>query len=225
MARKQAVLFASGDPSILAQLRVRIDDIEVVGCHNDLPSLIDDVHYWCFVDWLLPDMSGIEMCRRLRETPATRFAHITMMLNNDNSDLKTRALLSGADDYLLGPANVDRLAVRLQRYRRSKAKPAPSVTLRSSDLQVDLGAMRVRHRDKRISLAPNEFHLLAHFMGNPDRVFSRASLIGILGKDDAGIDERTVDVWVGRLRRALKAQGVPDMLRTVRAMGYVFDGS
>jgi two-component system phosphate regulon response regulator PhoB len=146
-------------------------------------------------------MSGIEMCRRLRETPATRFAHITMMLDNDDSELKTRALLSGADDYLLGPANVDRLAVRLQRYRRSKAKPAPSVTLRSSDLQVDLGAMRVRHRDKRISL------------------------IGILGKDDAGIDERTVDVWVGRLRRALKAQGVPDMLRTVRAMGYVFDGS
>ncbi len=224
MTNREAVILASRDLSILPQLHARVEDIDVAGCHAELPPLAEGLHYWCFVDWLLPDISGIEMCRRLREAPATRYAHITMVLDEDDSEAKKRALRSGADDYLLGPADAERLAARLQQYRRSKGTVPPATRLKSGDLQVDLAAVLVRYRDRRIALAPNEFKLLAHFIENPDRVWSRTSLIEILGKDDASIDERTVDVWIGRLRRALKAQDVPDRLRTVRAMGYVFDG-
>ncbi len=224
MPNREAVLYAARDLSILPAMHARMGDIEIAGCTVDLPPLAEGLHYWCFVDWLLPDISGIEMCRRLRDMPATRFAHITMVLDEDDSELKKRALQSGADDYLLGPADADMLAARLNQYRTSQATQAPAVTLRSGDLQIDMGAMLVRHAGKRIVLAPNEFRLLAHFIDNPDRVYSRTSLIGLLGKDGTRIDERTVDVWIGRLRKALKSQGVPDRLRTVRAMGYVFDG-
>lgn len=223
MPTREAVILASRDLSIVPQLHARMDNVDVAGFHTDLPPMAEGLQYWCFVDWLLPDISGIEMCRRLRETKATRYAHITMILEEDDSETKRRALRSGADDYLIGPADADRLAARLHQYRRAH-DPAPTAArLRSGDLQVDVAAVLARYKDKRISLAPNEFKLLAHFLENPDRVFSRSSLIGILGKDDASIDERTVDVWIGRLRRALKSQGVPDRLRTVRAMGYVYD--
>ena len=224
MPTREAIILASRDLSIVPQLHARMDNVDVAGFHADLPVLSEGFQYWCFVDWLLPDISGIEICRRLRETKATRYAHITMILEEDDSETKRRALRSGADDYLIGPADADRLAARLHQYRRMH-DPAPTAArLRSGDLHVDVAAVLARYKDQRISLAPNEFKLLAHFLENPDRVFSRSSLIGILGKDDASIDERTVDVWIGRLRRALKSQGVPDRLRTVRAMGYVFDG-
>ncbi|MBK6706409.1 MAG: winged helix-turn-helix domain-containing protein [Sphingomonadales bacterium] len=224
MPAREAVIVATRDLSIVPHLHAQVQDIDVAGCQAELPALAEGPQYWCFVDWLLPDISGIEMCRRLRETPATRYAHITMILDGDDSESKQRALRSGADDYLAGPADADRLAARLQAYRRSRGGSPPTVRLKSGDLQVDLAAILVRYGDRRISLAPNEFRLLAHFVENPDRVYSRSSLIELLAKDDAGIDCRTVDVWVGRLRRALKAHGVPDRLRTVRAMGYVFDG-
>lgn len=90
-------------------------------------------------------------------------------------------------------------------------------------LAVDFVAHRACWRGRPITLGPNELRLLGHFLGHPDRVYSRASLIFLLGKTDLAIDERTVDVWVGRLRRALRRQGVPDRLRTVRLYGYVFD--
>lgn len=224
MPTREAVILASRDLSIVPQLHARMADVDVAGFDADLPVLPEGLQYWCFVDWLLPDMSGIEMCRRLRETSATRFAHITMVLDEDESETKKRALRSGADDYLIGPANADRLAARLHQYRRAQGTAPTAARLESGELQMDLAAVLVRYKEQRITLAPNEFRLLAHFLENPDRVFSRTSLIGILGKNDASIDERTVDVWVGRLRRALKVQGVPDRLRTVRAMGYVFDG-
>jgi two-component system phosphate regulon response regulator PhoB len=95
--------------------------------------------------------------------------------------------------------------------------------LRHGDLVVDKVAFAARYRGKLLALRPNEFRLLAFFVANPDRVFSRAALIESLGKDSGLLDERTVDVWAGRLRRALREQGVPDPLRTVRSQGYVLD--
>lgn len=223
MHDRETVFVASRDLSILPVLHSHLGDLPVEGCSAELPLMAEGPQYWCFVDWLLPDLSGIEMCRRLRETPATRYAHITMVLEDDDSEAKKRALLSGADDYLLGPLNAERLAKRLHYYRKQQSIAPPAPCLSQGDLQIDLAAVLVRYRDKRITLAPNEFRLLAHFLGNPDRVFTRTSLISVLGKQGEAIDERTVDVWIGRLRRALAAQGYPDRLRTVRSMGYVFD--
>ncbi|MGL5837484.1 MAG: winged helix-turn-helix domain-containing protein [Sphingorhabdus sp.] len=105
---------------------------------------------------------------------------------------------------------------------QSKATLAENSDLQD-DLLVDTVAMLVRYRGQRIIFAPNEFRLLAHFTANPDRVFTRGALIDALGKHQKGIDERTVDVWIGRIRRVLKGRGVPDRLRTVRSMGYVYD--
>lgn len=107
--------------------------------------------------------------------------------------------------------------------RRPRAGDAGSRVLSHGDLTVDPRAFAARFRGKLVPLRPNEFRLLAHFLANPDRVFARSELIESLGKDSDLLDERTVDVWAGRLRRALRAHGVPDPLRTVRAQGYVLD--
>jgi two-component system phosphate regulon response regulator PhoB len=101
--------------------------------------------------------------------------------------------------------------------------PGESARITMGELAVDLAAFIARWRGKAIVLRPTELRLLVHFMTNPDRVFSRASLIRHLGKDAEATDARTVDVWIGRLRRSLKAHGVPDPLRTVRSLGYVLD--
>jgi len=224
MTDKEAVFLAISDLSIAASIEHALN-LPVVASDNDIPILDEGRQYWCFVEWLLPDISGLEICRRLREIAPASQAHITMLLDEDDSDSKKRALRNGADDYLVGSADADRLIARLGQYRAAQQQPTTPSRFAQGDLQVDLASYLVRHKGQAIMLAPNEFRLLAHFVENPDKVYSRASLISLLGKDDAQIDERTVDVWIGRLRRALKAQGVPDRLRTVRSMGYVFDGA
>lgn len=223
MTDREAVFLAIRDVSIASLIEHALN-LPVVASDNNIPVLDEGRHYWCFVDWLLPDISGLEICRQLRENPTTRHAHITMLLEEDDIDSKKRALRHGADDYLVGFAHADRLIARLCQYRAAQ-QPATPGRFAQGDLQVDLASYLVRHKGQAIMLAPNEFRLLAHFVENPDKVYSRASLIALLRKDDAQIDERTVDVWIGRLRRALKTQGVPDRLRTVRSMGYVFDGA
>ena len=110
------------------------------------------------------------------------------------------------------------------RPRRNATVPADTPSrLRHGELVVDLAAFAARWQGRVIALRPNEFRLLAHFVAHPDQVFSRADLIASLGKDGDLLDERTVDVWTGRLRRALREHGVPDPLRTVRSLGYVLD--
>lgn len=111
----------------------------------------------------------------------------------------------------------------LQPSESAASSPDSRRRLRHGDLVVDLAAFAARWQGRVISLRPNEFRLLAHFVAHPDRVFSRADLIASLGKDGDLLDERTVDVWTGRLRRALREHGVPDPLRTVRTVGYVLD--
>ena len=146
-----------------------------------------------------------------------------MVLDEDSDEARSRALRAGADDYLLGPLTPAVLLARLDRHRPAEVLPGSPSRLVHGDLTLDLAAHQARWRGRLIALRPNELRLLALFAEHPDRLFSRGSLIAMLGKDCAEIDERTVDVWVGRLRRALRTHGVPDMLRTVRSLGYVLD--
>lgn len=179
---------------------------------------------WAFVDWIGTNMSGIEQCRQLREARPTRDTHITMVLDTGDSEERRRALKAGADDYMNGPLDARSVLDRMTLYAAAgTAQTAPRARVENGDLCIDLAAHQLRHRGSPIPLRPNEFRLLAHFMEHPDQVFSRTALIERLGKDEEAIDERTVDVWVGRLRRALTAHGAPDPLRTVRALGYVMD--
>ena len=162
------------------------------------------------------------MCRRLREAPQTRTAHITMVLDEPDSDARRRALQAGADDYLTGPLDAARLIERVEG-PRTKGAPPRINRLANGIITLDVAAHQVRVDAGLVAMRPNEFQLLAHFIQNRDQVFSRAALIEQLGKHDGAIDDRTVDVWVGRLRRALIAAGAPDPLRTVRSLGYVMD--
>ena len=181
---------------------------------------------WAFISWLLPELSGLELCRRLRCDPQTESAHITMVLEEDDADAKRRALRAGADDYIVGPlaraAVLDRV-LSVQLPDRGAESAAGARTLRLGDLSLDMTALQVRWQERAVPLMPNELRLLRYLMEQPGHVFSRAQLIAALGKRDQPIDERTVDAWVSRLRRALREAGAGQPLRTVRSLGYVLD--
>lgn len=178
---------------------------------------------WAFVDWVLPDMSGLELCRRLRCDPVTTTAHITVVLEEDDLEDRKRALRTGADDYIVGPLTRTALLDRVLSGHTVEHGEANGRKVSLGDLTIDIPAFQARWQGKAIALMPNEFRLLRYFVEHPGRVFTRVQLISALGKQEPAIDERTVDVWIGRLRRALKAVGAGNPLRTVRSLGYVFD--
>lgn len=182
-----------------------------------------DGSMWAFVDWVLPEMSGLELCRRLRCDPGTASAHITIVLEEDDQDDRKRALRTGADDYIVGPLTRTSLLDRVLSANMVDQGEGNGRKVSLGDLVIDIPAFQARWQGKAIALMPNEFRLLRYFVEHPGRVFTRAQLISALGKQDPAIDERTVDVWIGRLRRALKAVGSGNPLRTVRSLGYVFD--
>lgn len=179
---------------------------------------------WAFIDWLLPDMPGIEACRRLRCDPLTAQAHVTMVLDDDDGDARRRALRAGADDYIVGPLSRTAILDRVLATRPGRdSAGGEERSLTAGDLAIEVAAFQARWRGKPIPLMPNEFRLLRYFVEHSGRVFTRSQLIAALGKQEPAIDERTVDVWIGRLRRALRAAGAGEPLRTVRSLGYVFD--
>ncbi len=201
------------------------EDIEVVfhmrSQDGSLPLIEGTL--WAFIDWILPDISGLEVCRRLRCDPLTAQAHLTMILDEDDVALRRAALTAGADDYMMGPASRNAILDRVMARRLVEREVNAVQKLKLGELSVDVAAFRARVAGKPIDLMPNEFRLLRFLVEHPGRVFTRSQLIAALGKHDAPVDERTVDVWIGRLRRALRSAGSGDMLRTVRAVGYVLD--
>ena len=190
---------------------------------NGLPLF--DGSLWAFVDWMLPDISGLEVCRRLRSDPVTSDAHITMVLDDPDPESRRRALKSGADDYMPGPVDRGALLDRVLSINLYECDDMGTPPLYVGDLVIDAAAFRARWKGKPIDLRPNEFRLLRYFVEHPGRVFSRQQLIAALDKQEPPIDERTVDVWIGRLRRALKNAGAGNPLRTVRSRGYVYDAA
>ncbi|WP_432201670.1 response regulator transcription factor [Erythrobacter sp. W53] len=176
-----------------------------------------------FVDWVMPDMAGLEMCRRLRASDQLSDAHITMVLEEDDAEDRRRALKAGADDYVVGP--IDRTVVldRVMAVHGDLEQRSSADLIERGPLTINLASLQARWNDEPLPIRPNEFRLLRFFAENPDRVLTRQQLIDGLGKREPAIDERTVDVWIGRLRRAFRKVGAGDILRTVRSIGYVFD--
>jgi len=215
------LLLTAPQAELVVDLARQRPDWNIVSLGEAPPASLPPGKVWGFVDWLCPSISGLELCRRLRDAPATRQARLTMVLDDAALETRRRAIQAGADDYLVGPLSAAQLLERVA--SEGDAPPRRKNQLVNGPLSLDPQAHQVRVDGKVVALRPNEFRLLAHFMENPDQVFSRATLIDRLGKDEVGIDERTVDVWVGRLRRALAAYGAPDPLRTVRSLGYVMD--
>jgi two-component system, OmpR family, phosphate regulon response regulator PhoB len=181
-----------------------------------LPDLV-------ILDWMLPGLSGIELCRRIRARRETERLPVIMLTARGEEGDRVRGLATGADDYIVKPFSVPELLARVRALLR-RAKPAHIASvLAAGNLEVDRETHRVRRAGQELHLGPTEFKLLEFLMQSPGRVFSREQLLDSVWGHDVYIDERTVDVHVGRLRRALNLPDQPDPIRTVRGTGYSFD--
>lgn len=175
------------------------------------------------LDWMLPGVSGLEICRRMRARQATRSLPVIMLTARGEEAERVRGLSTGADDYIVKPFSVPELVARVRALLRRASPDRVASRLSAGDLELDRQNWRV-HRGKRtIHLGPTEFRLLEYLMAKPGRVFSRAQLLDSVWGLAVEIDERTVDVHVGRLRKALSQGGETDPIRTVRGAGYAFD--
>jgi two-component system phosphate regulon response regulator PhoB len=175
------------------------------------------------VDWMLPGLSGIELVRRLRARPDTQQLPIIMLTARGEEAERVRGLATGADDYIVKPFSVPELLARVRALLRRAKPERVSAILNAGDIELDREKKRVSRSGREISLGPTEFRLLEFLLENPGRVFSREQLLnGVWGRD-VYIDERTVDVHVGRLRKALNRGRLLDPIRTVRGTGYAFN--
>ncbi len=220
--RKVNILLTGALPGAApAGSKDRLFDFQTIGPGG--PENLVDGPTWIFVDWIMPEISGLEMVRRLRADERLSDAHITIVLERDDDEDRRRAIQAGADDYVLGPLDrngvLDRI-LTLQSQRGIRRSPPRE---RYGLLEVIPAAQQARWDGRPLSLSPNEFRLLRYLVSQRGEINSRRKIIAGLGKLEPPIDERTVDVWIGRLRRALRAAGAPDPIRTVRAQGYVFD--
>jgi two-component system phosphate regulon response regulator PhoB len=172
------------------------------------------------LDWMLPGVSGIELCRRLRMRPETERLPVIMLTARGEESERVRGLATGADDYVVKPFSTPELMARVKAMLRRVRPSSISSVLKCGDLELDRETYRVHRRSREIRLGPTEFKLLEFFMSSPGRVFSRAQLLDGVWGHDIYVDERTVDVHVGRLRKALNISSLPDVIRTVRGAGY-----
>lgn len=181
-----------------------------------LPDLV-------ILDWMLPGVSGLEICRRLRARDDTRSMPIIMLTARDDESERVRGLSLGADDYVVKPFSTPELMARVHALLRRVRPERVASRLVAGDIDLDRETRRVKRGGQEIHLGPTEFRLLECLMEKPGRVFSRAQLLDSVWSISAEIDERTVDVHVGRLRKAMIRGREKDPIRTVRGTGYSFD--
>ena len=194
---------------------VRGDEAEI-RLQEQVPDLV-------LLDWMLPGLSGIELCRRIRARRETERLPVIMLTARGEEGDRVRGLGTGADDYIVKPFSVPELLARVRSLLR-RAKPAHVASLLvAGDIELDRLSHRIRRSGRELHLGPTEFKLLEFLMQSPGRVFSREQLLDGVWGHDVYIDERTVDVHVGRLRKALNRPRQADPIRTVRGSGYAFD--
>lgn len=190
----------------------RGDEAEMA-VREDPPDLI-------ILDWMLPGISGIELCRRLRAGKSARGIPILMLTARGGEQDRIRGLTTGADDYVVKPFSVPELMARVKAILRRANPERLAQTLEVEDIELDREAYRVTRNGREVRLGPTEFKLLEFMMESPGRVFSRTQLLdGVWGRD-VYVDERTVDVHIGRLRKAICRGKEKDPIRTVRGAGY-----
>ena len=175
------------------------------------------------VDWMLPKVSGIEVCRRLRGRHDTRNVPIIMLTARGEEADRVRGLDIGADDYIVKPFSMVELFARIRAVMRRIRPGLAEDQVRCGDIVIDRVTHRVRRADVEIHLGPTEFRLLDYLMQHPGRVFSREQLLDAVWGSDVYVEARTVDVHIGRLRKALKDQSGKEPIRTVRSAGYSLD--
>ncbi len=199
----EPVLARDGEEALL-----RVDE--------DHPDLV-------ILDWMLPNISGIEVCRRLRSRTETKNIPVIMLTARAEEADRVRGLDMGADDYLVKPFSMAELVARINAVLRRIRPGLVAEAVIFGDIEIDRAAHRVRRGENEIHLGPTEFKLLDHLIQNPGRVFSREQLLNAVWGSDVFVEARTVDVHIGRLRKALNKHGHTNPIRTVRSAGYALE--
>jgi two-component system, OmpR family, phosphate regulon response regulator PhoB len=196
-------------------VETRGDDAEV-HLQESVPDLL-------LLDWMLPGISGIELCRRLRQRPATKAIPIIMLTARGEESERIRGLATGADDYVVKPFSVAELMARVKALLRRSNPSIAADMIEQGDVRLDRTTKRVHRGSRELKLGPTEFRLLEFLMRSPGRVYGRDQLLDHVWGRDVEIDDRTVDVHVGRLRKAVTRANEANPIRTVRGAGYSFD--
>jgi len=222
------ILVVEDEEALTTLLRYNLDaegyEVETVARGDDADTRLKErVPDLIVLDWMLPGLSGIELCRRLRARPETKQLPIIMLTARGEESERVRGLATGADDYIVKPFSVPELLARIRALlRRAKPEHVAEVLV-AGDIELDREKKRVSRSGREVPLGPTEFRLLEFLMQSPGRVYTREQLLnGVWGRD-IYIDERTVDVHVGRLRKGLNRGRAPDPIRTVRGAGYAFN--
>jgi two-component system phosphate regulon response regulator PhoB len=226
MSRQPSVLVVEDEDSQREILvyNLRAEGYRVVQCRGGdtvMEAAREDEPDLILLDWMLPGVSGIELCRRLKAASETRAIPVIMISARSEEVDRVRGLETGADDYVVKPYSVVELMARIRTQLRRTRPGAVGERLEFGDIRVDTEAHRVYREEHEVHLGPTEFRLLTTFMERPGRVWSRDQLLDRVWGRDIYVDSRTVDVHVGRLRKALRgATGTDDPIRTVRGAGY-----
>jgi two-component system phosphate regulon response regulator PhoB len=225
---KPLVLIVEDEAALVTMLRYNLEREGFAVCaasdgEEALVQIAERKPDVVLLDWMLPLVSGIEVCRQIRRAPASRTIPIVMLTARGEEGDRVRGLNNGADDYVVKPFSPAELIARLRAVMRRAQPTSAEEVLRFADLAVDLVAHRVTRDGRPIHLGPTEFRLLRFFMQHPGRVFSREQLLDQVWGHDVYVEARTVDVHIRRLRKAINFAGAADLVRTVRGAGYALD--
>jgi two-component system phosphate regulon response regulator PhoB len=227
-AAKPLVMLVEDEPSLVTMLRYNMEKegfrvCEAMDGEEALTLLAERNPDLVVLDWMLPIMSGIEVCRQIRRKPRTRDLPVIMLTARGEEGDKVRGLNTGADDYLTKPFSLPELMARVRALLR-RARPSQNKgVLEYETIAMDLAAHRVTRGGRHVHLGPTEFRLLQFLLQHPGCVFSREELLNAVWGPDIYVEPRTVDVHIRRLRKALNGAEDSDIIRTVRAAGYALD--
>jgi two-component system phosphate regulon response regulator PhoB len=227
-ATKPTVLVVEDEAALATMLRYNLEKQgfnvdEAVDGQEALTRIAEAQPDIVLLDWMLPVMSGIEVCRQIRRRPQTRDLPVIMVTARTEDQDAVRGLNTGADDYITKPFSMEALLARMRALlRRSGATPVKGQHV-FHDIVMDLTAHRVQRNGRAIHLGPTEFRLLEFLMQHPRRVFSREELLNSVWGPDIHVEPRTVDVHIRRLRKSINGTDELDVVRTVRAAGYALD--
>lgn len=225
---KAHVLIVEDDPSLSELLEYNLDNAgfkaSVVSEGDEaLPAILDEDPDLVILDWMLPNLSGIEICRQIRQhTEVSRLPIIMLTAKGEESE-RIRGLETGADDYVIKPFSPSELIARVKAVLRRTHPEKSADVLAFEDITMNLEEHRVSRNGTNIHLGPTEYRLLRVFLEKPGRVFSREQLLDRVWGRDIYVEARTVDVHIRRLRKAMQVPGTTNLIRTVRAAGYSID--
>lgn len=224
----KSVLVVEDEEPIQALLKYNLEAegfaVRVTDTGDDVGMMIDEERPdLVLLDWMLPGLSGIDVCRMIRARADTRDIPVIMLTARGEETERIRGLSTGADDYVVKPFSVPELLARVNSILRRVNIHQVVDLLSVGDIELNRKTRRVSRAGRDIDLSPTEYRLLEHLMENPGRVYPRESLLDAVWGRDIFVDERTVDVHVGRLRKALNKGRKVDPIRTVRGVGYSFD--